>query len=313
MGRVDVEPAVVVVVPRSKPHARLRHPVAVDGASEERCRLAEHDPPSRLRPLVDKQKVGGGVIGDIDIGATVVGEVGHRHAERLVARAEQPPRLGHRPEEPVAKIFVALVGPVLDVAGMADPRLSFDVAAVHRLEGVVADIIANIEIEIAIEVEIGPGGRRAPAFVANPGRSGDIDERPVAEVAVQGVGPDVRHIDIVEAVVVEVSDGHPLSVAGLADPGGEGDIDKPAPAPRGRGDATEEAVEGLVGPIDGRRIPPLIEIQIPQTVAVEVEPADPAADRLDHQRATRLTVAVDMLEAAGRADILETRAGDRVV
>ena len=159
MGRVDVEPAVVVIVAHGKPHARLRHAVAVDGASEERCRLAKLHLAIGALPFVDEQEVGGGVIGDVDVGETVVGEVGHRDAERLVARPEQPPRLGHRAEGSVAEILVALIRPMLDVAGMADPRLPFDVAAVHRVERVVADVVADVEIEIAIAIEIGPGSR----------------------------------------------------------------------------------------------------------------------------------------------------------
>ena len=74
--------------------------------------------------------------------------------------------------------------------------------------------MADIEVEIAIVVQIGPGRRARPISVAaEAGARGDILEAAVAEVVIKGIVPPPRDEDVGAAVVVKVAHGDPEPVA----------------------------------------------------------------------------------------------------
>ncbi len=61
----------------------------------------------------------------------------------------------------------------------------------------------------------------------HPGRRGDVDESPVAAIAVEAVGGVVvRHVEVGEAVAVEVGPGDALGHAAVGDAGRRGDVDE---------------------------------------------------------------------------------------
>src|SRR3990170_4943556 len=65
-------------------------------------------------------------------------------------------------------------------------------------------VVANVEVEVSIFVDVAERGARPPPFVLHPGGPGR--ERSVAVVPVQNVGAVVRHVDVRIPVVVEGGD-----------------------------------------------------------------------------------------------------------
>ena len=83
-----------------------------------------------------------------------------------------------------------------------------------RLDGVPGRVLANVEVEIAVAVEIGEDGRRGPAAIASQARFlGQIFECAVATIVVEGVGVPASHEQVRLTVVVEIADGHAMPVA----------------------------------------------------------------------------------------------------
>ena len=178
MGGVDVEAAVVVVVANGEAHARLGTAEAIDSAAEHHRPLLK-----AAATLIDKQEVGFGVVGDVEIDEAVSGEVGDRHPKPLVAGAEEAHLAGGIAEGAVAIVKEAGIGPGIDVAGMTDSRLALRVVAGEGIEDVVLQIVADVEIEVVVAVEVGPGGRGAPARVAGAALLGDVAKGSIAKVA----------------------------------------------------------------------------------------------------------------------------------
>ena len=292
---IQVEHAVAIVIARRDAHARLGLAVAIHGAAEGETNLVV-----RAVGTPPEQKVGLRVVGDIDVGEPVGREVGDRHAERLVARAVEAQRAGRGREGAVTLVDIAFVRHRLDVAGMADARLSGGIPAIDRIAGVVVEVVADVEIEIAVGVEIGPRSRRTPARIADAGLGRHVDERAVPEVSIERVGPDVRDVDIVEAVLVAVTDRHTLAIRPLVDARGKRDVDKAFTAT-----VPEELIAWLCRAVGSGRITALYEVQVPPAVTIEVEPAGPTSDRLDHQRLPGLAIRVEVLEATRCGGVLE--------
>ena len=70
--------------------------------------------------------------------------------------------------------------------------------------GVPVEVVADVEVEVAVAVEVGEGGRGRPVAVpAQARRLGHVLERPVALVAVEGVGPPAGDEQVGVAVVVD--------------------------------------------------------------------------------------------------------------
>ena len=88
--------------------------------------------------------------------------------------------------------------------GVTDPRVL----------GVPDHVMADVQVEVAIIIEVGEGGRGRPIAVArqtHPLR--DILESPVPSIAIQGIGSPPGHEEIGVAVVVVIADRHALAVA----------------------------------------------------------------------------------------------------
>ena len=126
---------------------------------------------------------------------------------------------------------VSRVGPVQAEAGMV---------------GIPLEVMADVEIQVAVVVQVGEGRRGRPVAIApQPGRGRHILERAVPAVMVKGIRPPAGDEEVGAAIVIVVAHGHavaiPLGRAGQAR--GLGDvleaavpaIPKEAVAPRGAG------------------------------------------------------------------------------
>ncbi len=78
---------------------------------------------------------------------------------------------------------------------------------------VVDEVMADVEIKVAIAVEIGEGRRRGPVAIAAEARlAGDVLEPAVTPVAVKCVGTPAGHEQVGPAVIVEVARGHAVAI-----------------------------------------------------------------------------------------------------
>ena len=83
--------------------------------------------------------------------------------------------------------------------------------------GIPDEVMADVEVEVAVVVQVGEGGRCRPvAIAAQAGPVGDVLERPVPAVAIEGVRSPAGDEEVGMAVVVEVADGHAVSVTALS-------------------------------------------------------------------------------------------------
>ena len=84
--------------------------------------------------------------------------------------------------------------------------------------GVPGQVVADIQIEVAVAVEVGEGGRGRPvARTAQSGAIGRVLERAVAPVVQQEIRPEPRDEQVGPAVVVVVAGGHAEAIS-AADP-----------------------------------------------------------------------------------------------
>ena len=85
--------------------------------------------------------------------------------------------------------------------------------AVGRGCRVPLQVVADIEIEVAVVVQVGPRRRGRPvAVAAEPRTRGGVLEATMAEVVVKGIGPPSRDEQIRAAVIVVVADGDPVPI-----------------------------------------------------------------------------------------------------
>src|SRR5262249_3646620 len=99
------------------------------------------------------------------------------------------------------------------IVGLAHDLQALCIPAFDRMVRIEIAVIADVQVEIAIEVEIGPGGAAPPQRVSTDRRVRYIGECSVALVSVERIGSNVGDEDVVEPVVVEITDGDPLAVS----------------------------------------------------------------------------------------------------
>src|ERR1017187_7170019 len=87
------------------------------------------------------------------------------------------------------------------------------VDAAAGIAGVVDEIVANIQVEITVGVEIGEDGRSRPVAVAiQPRLPGYVVEAAFPRVAIECIGPPAGDEEVGPAVVVVIADGDSVAV-----------------------------------------------------------------------------------------------------
>ena len=194
-----------------------------------------------MAPEVAEQEIGRGVVGDEEVQAAVLVEVGGDDPEAAAVAVDDPRARGdiHEPPPVVAE---EAVGQGLGQERVAvEIGLGLRVAADPRVVEVPGRIVADVEVEVAVAVQVGQGRRGRPVAPAPQSpRVGDVLEGPVAAVAVEGIRSPAGDEDVGAAVAVDVADGDAVAM-----PAGE-----PAD-PRAVGDV----LEGAVSPVVEQAIP----------------------------------------------------------
>ncbi len=107
---------------------------------------------------VAKEKVGGHVVGNVDVDAVVVVEVGGQNAQSAAAGVNEARLSGHVDERSAAVIAEDVIGKRRKVARAAVVIASrLLVGADRRFFQVKGEVMADIEVEIAVAVQVGPG------------------------------------------------------------------------------------------------------------------------------------------------------------
>src|SRR5262249_32995261 len=161
-------------------------------------------------------------------------------------------------------------------------------------------VVADVQIKIAVVVDVAPGDARAPVRVAQPRLGGHVRERAVAVVVVQDDLAQEGDDQVVVAVVVEVADRHPLAETGagqarLFRAGGEGAVAVVAVEFAGR----------LRPPRPGPHRAVLHAEQVQPAVVVVVDPGDAGAHRLLDVVLRRGRVEVGKADPGGRGHVHE--------
>ena len=169
------------------------------------------------------------------------------------------------------------------------------IAQSSGIDGVPVEVVADIEVEVAVVVEVGPGRRGRPvAVAAEPGLRGGVLEPAVAVVVIEGVGPPAGDEEVGAAVVVVVAHGDAVAVAaGQRGQAGRGGRRPRTGRRRGCGRGGRRTAEG---PARGERSP-LDGVDVEPAVAVEVEDGHAAA----HGLGELVEVAVPVVEGEDEA------------
>ncbi len=248
---------------------------------------------------VAEEIVGRRVVGHEQVGLAVVVEVG-RDDSQAASVAVDDARLGGHVDEPAAVVAEDMVRQRGEKARVAVGILR----AVPAIAGgrgcrVPLQVVADVEIEVAVVVQVGPGRRGRPvAVAAEPRTRRDVLEPAVAEVVVEGVGPPSGDEQVGPAVVVVVAHGDPVPVAAgqRGQAGRGGGVLEPAVAA-----VAEEAVtEGERGAVRRGERSPLNGVNVEPTIAVEVEERHAAA----HGLGELAEVAAPVVEGEGEAPSL---------
>ena len=167
--------------------------------------------------------------------------------------------------------------------------------------------MADVQVEVAVAVEVGErGGGRPVAVAAEAGGVRGVLEGAVAAVAVKGVGPPAGDEQVGVAVVVDVADGDAVAISAGegGDPGGFGGVLEGAVAA-----IVEEAV-AVGGPARaGRERASLGGVDVEPAVAVVVEQAQARAHRLGDLSLLAGAGIVAEAEADGLGVVGEGRGG----
>ena len=171
-----------------------------------------------------------------------------------------------------------------------------------------AQVLADIQVEISVPVQVGEGGRGRPAAVsAQAGGLGPVFKRPVAPVAIQGVGAEAGDEEVGPAVVIIVADRHSVAVATRhrGDLRGLADILEAAVAA-----VAEEAIAGRSPAASRQERSALDAVHVEPAVAVVIEQPDPTRHRLG-ELAIRARIVVEDEAETGTLGVVGEGRADR--
>src|SRR5215469_7630365 len=207
------ERAVAVYVGRIDAHARLVPAVLAGGEAGE-----ERDVGEGPVVVVLKEEVGPGVVGDRDVGPTVVVEVGENDSHALRFGKAHSGLDTYVGESPVVIVAIELGLQAMIVVGIAVGAIAGRaLSAIQIIFGVPVDVVGYNEIEPAIFVEVEPSGGGGPLpFVGNAGFGADIGKCPVAVVVVEDGAAVARDVEIGIAIIVKVAHCDALAIMALS-------------------------------------------------------------------------------------------------
>ncbi len=179
--------------------------------------------------------------------------------ETAVVVAEEVVGLGLEPARDAVGVTAGVVGMRARLGGL----------------GVPLQVVADVEVEVAVVVQVGEGGRCRPVSAATQTDGfGDVLEGAVLTVPVEGIPAPAGHEEVRSAVVVEVAHGDTMPIAPCqgGDAGFFRDVLEGAVAA-----VPEQAVAAFGGCLSGGERAALDGVDVEPAVTVVVDQADAAA------------------------------------
>ncbi len=307
IGDDQIGKTVAVIVAKGDAHARLIAPFRPGGNARRVTDFLEPEPAK-----IAEQIIRGSIVGDVNVDLAIVVEVGRDDAETSAVGIGES-GFFRDIDEVAAVVAEDVVGGAFDFARVAREIASLVVRANHEMSVVPDHVMTNIQVEVAVSIQVGERRRsRVVAAAGQPGVLGHVGKGAVAVVAVQRIRAQAADKHVGATVAVVVANGHAQAVvAGEGrDPGDVSHIAKRAVA-----FVVEETV--TVRHRRGGRIvqdrTALNDINIKPTVAVVVEHADAAGHRLRQVVERGFAVAKRERQAGGFGVVgeLRERAGQR--
>ena len=160
------------------------------------------------------------------------------------------------------------------------------VTAIDRIFESVGDIVRDVEVEVAVTLDVSKSGARAKPRVRDPRSLRHVGEGAIAVVTVQAVFSKARDVDIEIAIVVIVGDHAPHGVTRLRQARLRGNVDE-APAVV----SIKSITQGLRPFVCGKRCS-VQKIDVEVTVAIVVPKARPTSYRFHDVLVASAAVAV---------------------
>jgi len=250
---VEVEVAVGVVVGRRRAHARLLHAEGAVSRTGQKGNVLEAEASQVL-----EQELHARVVRDADLGEPIGVEVHEENAETapLGPFCDRGAHVREMSPVLVAKERVARPGKAVRAAEDFDAEVAAPCAEVNAGE---VDVGADVEIEEAVHVEIAEGGPGAPGVVLDS--RFELGEGAVAAVSKQSVPAEASQVQVAVTVVIDVADGTAERPSAAVDSSALRDV------------LERESSLSPEEPAPGKE-------EIPDTVAVVIEDADPGSDHV---------------------------------
>src|SRR6266853_5864383 len=209
VGDVHVLPAVAVDIGGIDAHARFIAAVLAGGHSGD-----ERDVLKRAVMPVEEEEIGPGIVGDGDIGPSIVVKIRKNHAHAFRFRFADSRRVTDVGKRAVMIVVVELGFLPFVIPWMAVRAITHAMfAAPNIIFRRPFDVVGDEQIQPAVFVVVKPSGAGGPtAQVGNGGFFGDVSKGAVAIVVVKDGAAVTRDVNVWEAVVVVVADGNTLAV-----------------------------------------------------------------------------------------------------
>ena len=284
----QIQIAIVIEVFGGDAHARLGHALQIRSASIGQGHVF------KMCAVIEPELVVHAVVGDEDVDAVIAIEIAAHHAQAGAETGVNLHRVGDVGEGSVAVVAIQGVGKRRLIVGGAAIVVAAEVRAIQFGRRRPGQIIADVQIQIAIAVVIEESGARSPTRVVNTGHVREIDEMAGALVSQQNVPPDAGDVQIDIAIVVVIARGHPHAVAA--------DIGAAA-----GGNVLERAVAAIAEQLTGGRREISLRFQMTAglhqkevqiAVVVHVEQRRAAAHDLRHEIALAMSGLVHEVHAA---------------
>src|SRR5579884_689394 len=257
--------------------------------------------------IVAEEEAGCGIAGDVDIGPTVIIEIGRNDSQTVTGRRFADSGRGSNISEcAVAVIVIKRVAAVGQTARTAeDAFVVTGIALARARDGIRIEghVIRNKQIKAAVAIVIDKGAAGAEAGLRIPETRffRDFRKCSVAIIAIKRVLRPTGDEDIFKAVVIEIADSYSIGVAGVKQTSILRDVGEGAVAI-----VFIEPVRGISGRIAPTRTGQDEEIH--PAVVVVIDEGGPAAHGLDNViGAVRMAGNNDFFQAGLRGDVGEAR------
>ena len=152
MSQIEIPNTVSIVVSKCHTHTGLKLSPTTHGAAGSDAVFLK-----MTGPIVQEQVVVCGIVGDKDIGRKILIEVGDDYAERFTVISVHATGLQALFKGAIPFTDEKSIGNWTHVVRMTDSGDSIIVVAGDGICGIVVQIIANVEIQQAIGIQIRPG------------------------------------------------------------------------------------------------------------------------------------------------------------